>query len=265
MTDLFDGSQPVFDAAAVVLGLVIGSFLNVCIYRLPRDLSVVGPRSLCPACAKLIRWYDNIPLVSYLWLRGRCRSCGASISLRYPLVEAATAVVSWLCMRRFGPGWEYAVYFLYSAALLAVSVIDLDHRIIPDEISLPGAAAGLLLAALTPLNGFLDSLIGALIGGGFLLVVGLAYEGLRKQEGIGGGDIKLLAMVGAFTGWKGALFTIFGGSLIASILGIALMIARRADGKLPIPFGPFLSAASFVYILAGRQVLDAYWAWIHGS
>ncbi len=264
MPGFFQPSHPVLDAAAVVLGLIVGSFLNVCIYRLPRDLSVVSPRSRCPACGQTIRWYDNIPVVSYLLLRGRCRSCGASISLRYPAVECATAVLCWLCLRRFGPTWEFGVAVVYGAALFAVSVIDLDHRIIPDEISLPGIVCGLLLAALTPYRAFLDSLLGCLVGGGFLFLVGLGYEALRKQEGIGGGDIKLLAMMGAFTGWKGALFTIFAGSLIASAVGIILMVVRRADGRLPIPFGPFLSAASFLYLMAGKEIILAYWGWVHG-
>lgn len=264
MPGFFQPSHPVLDAGAVVLGLIVGSFLNVCIYRLPRDLSVVRPRSRCPACHQTIRWYDNLPLLSYVMLRGRCRDCGASIPLRYPAVECATAFLCWLCLRRFGPTWEFGVAFGYGAALFTVSVIDLDHRIIPDEISLSGIVCGLLLAALTPHRAFLDSLLGCLVGGGFLLLVGLGYQALRKQEGIGGGDIKLLAMMGAFTGWKGALFTIFAGSLIASVVGIALMIVRRADGKLPIPFGPFLSAASFLYLMVGKEIVLAYWTWVHG-
>jgi leader peptidase (prepilin peptidase)/N-methyltransferase len=139
-------------------------------------------------------------------------------------------------------------------------MIDLDHRIIPDQISLSGIVIGLLLGALTPVIPFLDSLIGLALGGGSLLLVGMAYEAVRKQEGIGGGDIKLLAMIGAFTGWKGVLFTIFAGSLIASIVGIAVMIVRKADSQVPIPFGPFLSGASFVYVLVGDRLIRAYWA-----
>jgi leader peptidase (prepilin peptidase)/N-methyltransferase len=169
-------------------------------------------------------------------------------------------LISWLVYYRFGLGTAYFVYFPYAASLLVVSVIDLEHRIIPDEISLPGIPIGLLLAALTPVLTFLDSLIGVLIGGGSLLLVGMAYEAVRKQEGIGGGDIKLLAMIGAFTGWKGVLFTIFGGSLIASIVGVTLMVVRREDGQVPIPFGPFLSGASFLYILVGDRLIQAYWA-----
>ncbi len=251
------------DGLALLWGLILGSFLNVCIHRLPRGLSVVRPGSACPACGRPISWYDNLPLVSYLLLRGRCRACGMRIPLRYPLVEAATALVSWLVYARFGMGWPYLAYFLYSAALLAVSGIDLEHRIIPDEISLSGIVAGLLLAAFTPLLGLGEALLGVLLGGGFLMVVGLLYEKARKQEGIGGGDVKLLAMIGAFTGWKGVLFTIFVGSLCASVVGITLMIVRRRDGRLPIPFGPFLSGASFLYLLAGDRLIEAYLRLLH--
>ncbi len=247
-----------FDIYAIIFGLLLGSFLNVCIYRLPRDLSVIKPRSRCPECEVTISWFDNIPLLSYLFLRGQCRNCQASIPIRYPFIEALTGLISWILLHRFGPTWLYLVYFPYSAALLTLSVIDLDHRIIPNEISLTGIPIGLLLAALTPLLTFKDSLIGLLLGGGSLLTVGLLYEAVRKQEGIGGGDIKLMAMIGALTGWKGALFTIFGGSLIASAVGIALMIIRRTNSQIPIPFGPFLSGASFIYILCGDQLILAY-------
>jgi leader peptidase (prepilin peptidase)/N-methyltransferase len=250
----------ILDLLAVLCGLIIGSFLNVCIYRLPLEMSIVRPRSSCPSCNRAIAWFDNIPLLSYVVLQGKCRHCSAGIPIRYPLIEAITGLVSWLVFYRFGLGLDYFVYFSYAAALLVVSVIDLDHRIIPDQISLSGIVIGLLLAAFTPVIPFLDSLIGLAIGGGSLLLVGMAYEALRKQEGIGGGDIKLLAMIGAFTGWKGVLFTIFGGSLIASIVGISLMIVRRSNGQVPIPFGPFLSGASFLYILVGDRLINAYWA-----
>ncbi len=248
------------DLLTVLLGLILGSFLNVCIYRLPREMSIVRPGSACPSCSRAIAWYDNVPLLSYLVLRGRCRHCGAGIPVRYPLIEALTGLVSWLVFLRFGLGIAYCVYFPYAAALLAVSVIDLDHRIIPDQISLPGMVIGVVLAVATPLTGWLDSLLGLALGGGSLLLVGMAYEAVRKQEGIGGGDIKLLAMIGAFTGWKGVLFTIFGGSLIASVVGITLMILRRQNGQVPIPFGPFLSGASFLYILVGDPLIQAYWS-----
>ena len=260
MIELLFNHPWILDLLTVLLGLILGSFLNVCIHRLPREMSIVRPRSCCPSCNGTIAWFDNIPLLSYLLLRGKCRHCGEGIPIRYPLIEAITGLISWLVFYRFGLSVAYPVYFLYAASLLVVSVIDLDYRIIPDQISLSGIVIGLLLAAFTPVIPFLDSLAGFALGGGSLLLVGMAYEAVRKQEGIGGGDIKLLAMIGAFTGWKGVLFTIFGGSLIASIVGITLMIVRRTNGQVPIPFGPFLSGASFLYILVGDRLIQAYWA-----
>ena len=260
MIEFLEAVPWMLDLLTVLLGLIIGSFLNVCIYRLPKEMSIVRPRSSCPSCNRTIAWYDNIPVLSYLFLQGKCRHCGTGISFRYPLIEGITGLISWLVFYRFGLGLAYFVYFFYAASLLVVSVIDLDHRIIPDQISLSGIVIGLLLAALTPLLPFLDSLAGFALGGGSLLLVGMAYEAVSKQEGIGGGDIKLLAMIGAFTGWKGVLFTIFGGSLIASIVGITLMIVRRQNGQVPIPFGPFLSAASFLFLLEGERLIQAYWA-----
>jgi leader peptidase (prepilin peptidase) / N-methyltransferase len=253
-----DVVSPFFDIIAVLLGLIVGSFLNVCIHRLPKDQSIVRPRSRCPSCQAGIPWYDNVPVLSYLVLRGRCRSCGVRISIRYPLVEILTALIAWVIFRQVGVSWLFLVWFGYAAALLTLSVIDLDHRIIPDGISLSGIVIGLVLSAVTPLQPFLDSLIGVLIGGGFLLGVGMAYEAVRKQEGIGGGDIKLMAMVGAFTGWQGALFTIFGGSLVASVFGITVMIVRRSGAQVAIPFGPFLSVAAFCYVLWGEQLIHLY-------
>ena len=258
INDFFSAFPGLLDLTAILFGLIVGSFLNVCIYRLPHDLSVVKPRSQCPVCGKMIAWYDNFPILSYLFLLGKCRYCHTAISFRYPLIEAVTGLISWVLIHRFGPSWLYLVYFLYSAALITITMVDLDHRIIPDEISLPGIPIGLVLAAFTPLISFWDALAGVFVGGGLLLVVGIFYEGLRKQEGIGGGDIKLLGMIGAFTGWQGALFTIFGGSIIASVAGISLMIVRRTNSQIPIPFGPYLSGASFVYLLYGKQLITAY-------
>ncbi len=260
MIELLATRPWIIDLLTVLLGMMIGGSVKVCIYRLPREMSIVRPRSCCPSCNRTIAWFDNVPLLSYLLLRGKCRHCGSSIPIRYPLIEGATGLISWLVFYRFGLGVAYPVYFLYAASLLVVSVIDLEHRIIPDQISLSGIVIGLLLAAFTPVMPFLDSLAGLALGGGSLLLVGMAYEAVRKQEGIGGGDIKLLAMIGAFTGWKGVAFTIFGGSLIASIVGITLMIVRRTNGQVPIPFGPFLSGASFLYILVGDRLIQAYWA-----
>ena len=261
-------SPVTLDLFAIVLGLVIGSFLNVCIWRLPRDLSIVAPRSFCPSCERPIPWHENIPVLSYLLLRGKCRACGAPISLRYPLVEIGTAALSWLVWRKYGASAGYPLYFAFAASLLLVSAIDLEHRIIPDVVSIPGAVIGLLYAGLSHFLhfahlpsyvSFADSAIGVLAGGGSLYLVAFLYGAATGREGLGGGDIKLMAMVGAFLGWKGALFSIFVGSLLGSVVGVAVMIVKKADGKLPIPFGPFLSGAALLYLAAGDRMIDTYW------
>ena len=260
MSESLSMYQPLAEIVILLLGLIVGSFLNVCIYRLPRGLSVVRPRSHCPSCKALVQWFDNVPIVSYLFLKGRCRYCSATISFRYPLIELLSAVLSWLVYRRFGIGVGYLFYFPFAASLLTVSAIDLDHGIIPDEISIPGIAIGLIFAGFWPYLSLWDSLVGILAGGGFLYLVGFFYGAATKREGIGGGDIKLMAMIGAFLGWKGSLFTIFAGSLIASLTGVSIMILRKADGKMPIPFGPFLSGAALLYLLAGDRIIWWYFS-----
>ncbi len=248
----------VFFIWVFILGAAIGSFLNVCIVRLPQGKSLVRPGSHCPRCGQPIRLYDNIPLVSYLILRGRCRDCKGPISPRYFLVETATALLSLAIVRNFGLSIEAGVYFVLFCALLVIIFIDLDTFTIPDVITLPGMVAGLGASFLLPRMGILRSAVGLVTGGGILFVVAIGYQMLRKREGIGGGDIKLLAMVGAFTGWQGCLFTIFGASLTGSIVGLAIMIRRRSGTQTPIPFGPFLSLASFLYVLVGDVLIHGY-------
>lgn len=248
---------------ALLLGVIIGSFLNVCIYRLPQRLSVVTPRSHCPQCGRFVPWYDNIPLLSYLLLRGRCRSCKKHISLRYPLVEALAGVLSALVVLKFGINWAYVFYFLLLAApLIVVAFIDLEHRIIPDAITLPGIAIGglsvLVLSGLSPVAALLKSLWGILAGGGSLLLIAWLYQALRKHEGLGGGDIKLAAMLGAFFGWKGVVVILFLASLLGSLTGIVLLIARRGQGTTPIPFGPFLAAGALIQLFVGSELLHWY-------
>ncbi len=246
-----------FPAAAFVFGTLIGSFLNVCIYRVPRRLSIVAPRSYCPHCRHGIPWYDNVPLVSYLLLGGRCRSCRARISPVYPLVEAVTGLLSLALFLRFDVSPAYWVYFALSAALVAVTFIDLKHMIVPDIISLPGIVAGLLWGLRAGLPGLLESLGGAVAGGGGLLLVAEAYRALRKREGLGGGDIKLLAMIGAFFGWKGVLFSLLVGSLTGSVVGIAIVIIEKKNMKYALPFGPFLSLGALAFLFWGADILGA--------
>jgi leader peptidase (prepilin peptidase) / N-methyltransferase len=243
---------------SIVLGAMIGSFLNVCICRLPNEESIVFPGSRCPQCRKPIRFYDNIPLLSYLLLRGKCRHCGAPISIQYPLVEGITGLSSLFLFIRFGPSLSYLVYFAFVGALIAITVIDLYHQIIPDVISLPGIVVGLLASLIVPQITFLNSLIGVLLGGGSLFLVATVYHWLFKREGMGGGDVKLLAMIGAFLGWKAVILTIFLSSFIGSVTGIILILIKGKDFKYAIPFGPFLSAGAVISLFYGESLIRWY-------
>ena len=249
-----------------VFGMVIGSFLNVCIYRLPASQSIVHPRSCCPQCGHLVRAYDNIPVLSYLLLHGRCRDCGARISPRYPLVELLSGAFAAMTVVRFGVGWTAAVVFVLVATFLVITFIDIDHRIIPDVITLPGIPTGLaasfVLDPAPPLVQPLESLIGILAGGGSLFLVAWGYQFITRREGMGGGDIKLLAMIGAFFGWPGVLFTIFTASLTGTLAGMAVILRQRADMKLAVPFGPFLAIGAIGYVFIGPETLAWYLQWM---
>lgn len=242
---------------AFLLGAVWGSFLNVCIWRLPRGISLLRPRSFCPSCGAKIRAYDNIPLLSFFLLRGKCRACGTPISWRYPLVEALTAFLALLCYLAFPLG-EALLYFLFCSALLVASFIDIDHRIIPDEISLGGTGAGVFFSLLEITVPLSDALFGIAVGAGGLLLVGGLYKALRKQEGIGGGDVKLMGMIGAFLGAKGVLFSLFSGSVMGAVFGLVMIWKRGADMKYQIPFGPFLSFGAFLYLFWGEPLFKVF-------
>ena len=246
------------EIAAFILGAIIGSFLNVCICRLPKDESIVRPGSHCPQCKNPIRSYDNIPLLSYALLRGKCRHCGQPISLQYPIVEGITALSSWILFVKFGPSLSYLFFFSFVAALIVITVIDLYHQIIPDVISLPGIGVGLLGSLVLPHLPFFDSLLGLLLGGGSLFVVATVYQWLFKREGMGGGDVKLLAMIGAFLGWKAVILTILLSSLIGSLIGISIMVVKGKGFKYAIPFGPFLSLGAVISLFYGEELIGWY-------
>jgi leader peptidase (prepilin peptidase)/N-methyltransferase len=243
---------------ALLTGMVVGSFLNVCICRMPKGESVVSPPSHCPHCNYCIRWYDNIPLVSYLLLCGKCRGCGMHISPQYPLVELLNGLLTLALFLRFGPTLPFLVLCLFCSALVVITFIDLEHQIIPDEISLPGIVLGFIFSFFLPGHSWLNSLLGILLGGGSLLLVAYGYQWLTGKEGMGGGDIKLLAMMGAFLGWKSVLFIIFASSLVGSLVGITIMLVQKKDSKLAIPFGPYLAFGAVLYIFYGRQIIHWY-------
>jgi leader peptidase (prepilin peptidase)/N-methyltransferase len=243
---------------AFAFGAVVGSFLNVCIYRLPRNESVVFPPSHCPNCDYQIRWYDNVPILSYLWLRGKCRGCGQRISLQYPLVELINGLLTLALFLRYGPSFVFAVLFVFCCAMVVVTFIDLEHQIIPDSISLSGIVLGFIASFFIPSHGWLNSLLGILAGGGSLLLVAYGYQLIAKRDGMGGGDIKLLAMMGAFFGWKAILFIVFAASLMGSVIGISIMLAKKEDSTLAIPFGPYLASAAILYIFYGKRLIFWY-------
>lgn len=243
---------------ALVFGLLVGSFLNVCICRMPKEESIISPPSHCPQCSYRIRWYDNIPLVSYLLLRGKCRGCGTHISLQYPLVEFLNGILALFLFLKFGPTPAFAALFLFSSALVVITFIDIEHQIIPDEISLPGIVIGFLLSFFLKEPGWIDSLFGILLGGGSLLLVAYGYQKLTGKDGMGGGDIKLLAMMGAFLGWKAVPFIIFSSSMIGSVVGVSIMLLQKKDSKLAIPFGPYLAFGAMLYIFCGQKLISWY-------
>jgi leader peptidase (prepilin peptidase)/N-methyltransferase len=242
-----------------IFGLIIGSFCNVIIHRLPQRASIVTPGSHCPSCKTPIRPWDNIPLVSYLLLRGRCRTCKEHISLRYPAVELLSGVFYVLLWSKFDLSTPLLVYAALTSTLLTVALIDYDHKIIPNTITLPGIVIGLSLSILSILSievlpiTPLASLFGVLGGGIFFYLIALVSRG-----GMGGGDIKLIAMIGAFLGWQGAFFTILSGALLGSAVGVSLMVLGKKGRKDKVPFGPFLSIGAILFILWGDELIHWY-------
>ena len=244
-----------------IFGMCIGSFLNVCIYRLPESKSIADPpRSICPSCKSHIRFYDNMPVLSYIWLKGRCRNCNAPISFRYPLVELMNGIVAVALLFKFGLSVESLVYFVFISSLLVITFIDLDHQIIPDIITLPGIPMGLIASFALPTITLKASALGLLIGGGSLWFVAWAYNLIAHRDGMGGGDIKLLAMIGTIIGWKGVIFTIFASSVMGSCVGITMMLIKGKNMKFAIPFGPFLSIGAIAYVFFGSQIITWYFS-----
>ncbi|WP_447974861.1 prepilin peptidase [Nitrospira sp. Kam-Ns4a] len=243
---------------AGLVGMVVGSFLNVCIHRLPRRESVVWPRSRCPTCMALIPPYDNIPILSYVLLRGRCRACRAPIPLRYPIVEGLNGLGYAVILWWFGPGWPAVIYAAWCSALLVVAAIDLSHQIIPNVITLPGIVLGFLCAATLLPVGAADSLLGIVLGYGLPWGLARAYRALRGKEGMGLGDAKLLAMIGAFLGWQPVLLTIMVGALTGSVVGLTLIALRVLRRDQYIPFGPFLALGALIALFFHGDLVTWY-------
>jgi leader peptidase (prepilin peptidase) / N-methyltransferase len=241
----------------LIFGLMIGSFLNVCIYRMPRGESVVHPGSHCTKCGKAIKLYQNIPIVSWILLRAKCASCGDSISIIYPLIEAATGALFVAHYLWFGLDPILIPRLIFACALLVLAFIDLEHRILPNPITLGGIVVGFLFSFLFP-PGWQASLIGILLGGGVLFVVGELYLRVRGIEGMGMGDVKMLGMIGAFLGWKAVIVTIMLASISGALVGVILLLAQKGDKQYPLPFGTFLSAAALVASFFGDAFMDWY-------
>ncbi len=247
-----------FGLGFFILGLLLGSFGNVVIYRLPQNKSVVTPRSHCQVCGKTVPWYHNVPFFSWFILRGKCFSCKAPFSIRYPLVELLMGILFLMVYLIFGWQWITLEYLLFIFGLVIVSFIDLDHFILPDIFTLSGIVLGLLGGIFNPEREFLDALYGVLMGGGFLWLIAYLYYVLRKEEGMGGGDIKLLAWIGAVLGWKSIPFVIFFSSITGSIIGVSVMVRSKGNLKTVIPFGPYLALGALVYLFAGSDLSQWY-------
>lgn len=247
-------------------GAVVGSFLNVCIARLPEKKSLVRPGSRCPTCENPIRWYDNIPIISFAFLRGKCRKCGSPISWQYPVVELLTAILFVLLMQHFTNMVALLIYVVFTCSLVVITFIDLKHYIIPDEISITGIFVGLGLSLLPARMAggqlvsasFLDSLIGCVSGGGILYLTACFSLLVFKKEGMGGGDIKLLGMIGAFLGWKLALMTIVLSAILGAAVGVALILLRLKKRSDYIPFGPYIALAAVLALMHGDRLIVWY-------
>lgn len=252
-----DIPQPIWLVYAGVIGACIGSFLNVVIYRLPLGQSIVSPPSRCPQCGHRLQWFDNVPLLGWLMLRGRCRQCKNPISMQYPLVELITAVLFVLTVWLTPPGLLLVTRLLLVCILIVLFGIDLEHQILPNVITLPGIAIGLSLSLFAP-PGLRDALIGAAVGGGVLYAIAWGYYLWRREEGLGMGDVKMLAMVGAFLGWKAVLVTLVLASFSGALIGVALIATQRGNMKLALPFGTFLALGTLAAMFVGEPLVAWY-------
>jgi leader peptidase (prepilin peptidase)/N-methyltransferase len=249
--------DPAQTALLAIVGLAVGSFLNVCIHRLPRQQSLNSPPSRCPHCDYQLRWFDNIPLVSYAMLGGRCRKCRTRISIRYPIVELVTMGLFVVHGAVFGWSALLIPRLVFACAMVVLFAIDLEHHLLPNAITLPGVAVGLIASTVLP-PGIIDALVGVLLGGGVLWLIGEAYFRFSGHEGMGGGDVKMLAMIGAFLGWKLVLVTLVLSSVVGSGIGLIVIAIRKGGMKYALPYGTFLALGALVASLAGEAIVNWY-------
>jgi leader peptidase (prepilin peptidase)/N-methyltransferase len=256
--------EPAASAFALLFGLVVGSFLNVCIYRLPAGLSVVSPGSRCPQCGAPIRAWQNVPVLSWLMLRGRCAACSAPISWRYPAVETLTGLMVLALWRGFGPSWAFGVATVFGFMMIVLFFTDYDQQLLPDVVTLPGFCVGLAVAWFNPFLGdpgwerIVLAVSGAALGSGILWGIGALYSRVRGVEGMGFGDVKMMALVGAFAGPAGVAVTLFAASVAGAIVGLALIPIKRKTLQNALPFGCFLAPAAFAALIWGRRAIEAY-------
>ena len=241
-----------------ILGLIVGSFSNVCIYRIPRNESIVYPASHCPKCRSNISPKDNIPLLSYILLKGRCRNCKSKISIQYPVVEFLTGFIYLIIYLIYGLSIQSLIYIILSSALIIIAFIDLNEQIVPDVISLPGIVIGFIISFFVPYISFLNSALGVLVGGGIILIIGLAGSAIFKKEAMGGGDVKLAAMIGAFLGWRYIIISLFLGFFLGALAGIILILSKIKSREDVVPFGPFIVLGSLITLLWGEKIISWY-------
>lgn len=241
-----------------ILGLIVGSFSNVCIYRIPRNESIIYPASHCPNCRNGILAKDNIPLLSYILLKGRCRNCGSRISIKYPVVEFLTGLVYVVIYQIYGVSVQSLIYIILSSALIIIAFIDLGEQVVPEVISLPGIVVGLILSFFVHHISFVNSALGIVLGGGIILVIRLAGSLIFKKESMGIGDIELTAMIGAFLGWRYITISLFLGFFLGALTGIFLILSKIKSREDAVPFGPFIILGSFISLLWGEKILSWY-------
>ena len=241
-----------------ILGLIVGSFSNVCIYRIPRNESIIYPVSHCPKCYSKIKPFDNIPLLSFILLKGRCRNCKNKISIQYPTVELLTGLIYLIIYLIYGLSVQTLIYIILSSALIIIAFIDLKEQMVPDVISLPGIAIGCILSFFVSYISFISSALGVVVGGGIILIIGFAGSLIFKKEAMGGGDVKLAAMIGAFLGWRYIIISLFLGFFLGALTGIILIITKIKKREDAIPFGPFIVLGSFITLLCGEKIITWY-------